>query len=170
MKTVVTGGAGFIGSHLVRRLLDEGREVMVADDLSMGSVQNLLDLGIEPSDVGLGTLDSAVDLRDFNRTAKAVKDADVVYHLAARIGSIDYLHGSDIHEMEALQTNLVIDANVLRACRENDVSKLVYASSVAVYPVNLQQRFDVSFSEDGLEVSAIKDSQINPDGAMAGQN
>jgi len=83
LRTVVTGGAGFIGSHLVRRLVDEGGEVVVADDFSTGSVLNLLDLGVR--------LDCPkVDLRDYWR-ALEVEGADVVYHLAARLGSVEYM-------------------------------------------------------------------------------
>ena len=110
MKTVVTGGAGFIGSNLVRKLLDQGREVVIADDFSRGSIQNLLDLGIPASDIGLGTVDRVIDLTDFQQALKVIQGAEAVFHLAARIGSIDYLHGSDTNELEALQLNLLIDA------------------------------------------------------------
>ena len=68
MKTVVTGGAGFIGSHLVKRLLDDGRDVVVADDFSRGSRLNLLDLGVE--------LDcECVDLRDYSQSLKVLDGA-----------------------------------------------------------------------------------------------
>lgn len=151
MKTVVTGGAGFIGSNLVRKLLDQGREVVIADDFSRGSIQNLLDLGIQTSDIGLGTVDRVIDLTDFQQALKVTQGAETVFHLAARIGSIDYLHGSDTNELEALQSNLLIDANVFRASLKSNVRKLVYASSVAVYPLNLQQSPNVTFSEDALD-------------------
>ncbi|MDD5037925.1 MAG: NAD-dependent epimerase/dehydratase family protein [Dehalococcoidales bacterium] len=150
MKTVVTGGAGFIGSHLVKRLLDQGREVVIADDFSRGSKRNLLDLSI-------GIDCPKIDLRDFARASKAIRGAEVVFHLAARVGSLDYLHGSDLNELEALQTNLLIDTNVFKACLENKVKKLVYASSVSVYPIDLQQSANVTFSEESLRY-------INPEG------
>ncbi len=150
MKTVVTGGAGFIGSHLLKRLLDQGREVVIANDFSRGDRRNLTDLGIQ--------IDCPViDLRDFAQASKIIQGAETVFHLAARIGGIDYLHGSSLSELEALQTNLVIDANVFKACRENRVRKLVYTSSTAVYPVDLQQSPNVIISEDAL-------SYFNPDG------
>jgi len=140
---VVTGGAGFIGSHLVRRLVDDGGEVVVADDFSRGSVRNLLDLGVHIEC-------SKIDLRDYGRALKAVKGADVVYHLAARVGSVEYLHGSELAELRAMQDNLVIDANVFRACVEAGVKKVVYASSVSVYPIDMQQKPSVVLSEDDL--------------------
>lgn len=171
MKTVVTGGAGFIGSHLTRKLLDRGSDVVIADDFSRGSLQNLLDLGIQPSHIGLNTLDPVVDLRDSTQVLKVIKGAAVVFHLAARIGSIDYLHGSNLSEFIALQTNLLIDANVFRACLESNVRKIVYASSAAVYPINLQHRHGIILSEDIVELSQsqagkrnTEHSAINPDG------
>lgn len=170
MKTVVTGGAGFIGSHLTRKLLDQGREVAIADDFSRGSIQNLLDLNIQPSDVGINALDP-IDLRDLPRALRIIEGAEIVFHLAARIGSIDYLHGSNLNELEALQTNLIIDANVFRACLENNVRKIVYASSAAVYPINLQYQAGAVLSEDIVELSPnqatkqdTEHSAINPDG------
>jgi len=139
----VTGGAGFIGSHLVKRLLDEGRDVVVADDFSRGSVLNLLDLGVR--------IDCPrVDLRDYRRALEVVEGADVVYHLAARVGSVEYLHGSELAELRALQDNLVIDANVFRACIERKVRKIIYASSVSVYPIDLQEKLGAVFKEDDL--------------------
>jgi len=147
---VVTGGAGFIGSHLVRRLVDEGRDVVVADDFSRGSVRNLLDLGVRIEC-------PKIDLRDYGRALGVVEGADVVYHLAARVGSVEYLHGSELAELRVLQDNLVIDANVFRACMEAGVKKVIYASSVSVYPIDLQQRSGVVLSEDDL-------SYYNPEG------
>lgn len=150
MKTVVTGGAGFIGSHLVKRLIDQGRDVVIASDFSRGDKNNLKDLGIK--------IDChVVDLRDFAQTSRVIQGAETVFHMAARIGSIDYLHGSSLSELEAVQTNLVIDTNVFRACQENKVRRLVYASSAAVYPIDLQQSPNVVMSEETL-------SYNNPDG------
>jgi len=150
LKTVVTGGAGFIGSHLVKRLVEQGREVVVADDFSRGKAQNLLDLGIR--------LDPRpVDLRDYQQALESLDGAENVFHLAARVGSVEFLHGSDMAELLALQANLTIDANVLKACLETGVKTLVYASSVSVYPIDTQQRYDVLFTEDDVRY-------INPEG------
>jgi GDP-D-mannose 3', 5'-epimerase len=157
MITAVTGGAGFIGSNLVRKLLNQGREVLVADDFSRGSLRNLQDLDIRPADICRSDIYPVIDLKDFSNALKITKGADTVFHLAARVGSLNFLHGSDHSELEALLSNLVIDANVFRACIENGVKKLVYASSTAVYPIDMQNSYDAVFSEDSLKY-------YNPDG------
>ena len=149
-KCLVTGGAGFIGSHLAKKLLDEGRQVIIADDLSRGDTLNLSDLGIH--------IDCEnIDLRDYDRLIQLMEGVDTVFHLAARVGSLEYLHGSGMDELIALQTNFVIDANVFRACLERKVRKLIYASSISVYPIDKQHSLDIILSEDDMPY-------INPEG------
>jgi GDP-D-mannose 3',5'-epimerase len=148
MKTVVTGAAGFIGANLVRRLLELGRDIRCVDNVSRGKGRNLEG---SPVDIVYS------DLRHYDQALKAVEGADVVYHLAARVGSIDFLHGSSKAELEALQSNLAIDVNVFRACREVGVKKIVYASSVSVYPIDRQQRRGAVFREEDIY-------PINPEG------
>jgi GDP-D-mannose 3', 5'-epimerase len=150
MKTIVTGGAGFIGSHLVKRLLDEGREVVIADDFSRGNPLNLTDLGV---DIHC----EKIDLRNYDKALDVIEEADSVFHLAARVGSVEYLHGSQLAELEAVQENLVIDTNVFKACVEKNVKKIVYASSVSIYPIDTQQSLGARFKEDD-------DQYINPEG------
>lgn len=149
-KCFVTGGAGFIGSHLAKKLLDEGRQVVLADDLSRGDTLNLSDLGIQ---IGCEN----IDLREYDRVIQLIEGADTVFHLAARVGGVEYLHGSGMDELIALQTNLVIDANVFKACLEKKVRKLIYASSISVYPIGRQHSRDVILSEDDIQY-------INPEG------
>ena len=148
MKTVVTGGAGFIGANLVRALLKEGREIRAIDNVSRGSSKNLEELPIEIVHA---------DLRSYEQTSAALRGADCVYHLAARVGSVDFLHGGKAAELEALQSNVAIDTNVFRACIETNVEKIVYASSVSVYPIDLQDRVGTRFSEQYTH-------PINPEG------
>jgi nucleoside-diphosphate-sugar epimerase len=150
VKIAVTGGAGFIGSNLVKKLLDKGHDVVIIDDFSRGNELNLRDLKID-------TEIRCIDLRNYELTLQRIKGVDVVFHLAARVGSIDYLHDNNWNELEALQSNLLIDANVFRACLENGVKKLVYASSVAVYPIETQDKSEVTFSEESL-------THFNPEG------
>ena len=159
MKTVVTGGAGFIGSNLVRMLLDQGREVVIADNFSRGSRLNLSDLGIQ-------TDCQEVDLRDPAQALRVTQGAETVFHLAAMVGSVDALHGSDNVELEALQTNLLMDTNIFRACIQNGVKKIVYASSVSVYPMQLQNRQDAIFVEDDCLVppDETEKPSVNPEG------
>ena len=142
MKTVVTGAAGFIGANLVRALLHKGREVRAVDNVSRGSASNLDGLKLEVAQA---------DLRDWNQAKAAIEGADVLYHLAAKVGSINYLHGSNLAELDALQSNLAIDTNVFRAAKEFGVSKVVYASSVSVYPIKEQTKLNVRFREEDTE-------------------
>lgn len=148
MKTVVTGAAGFIGANLVRALLKEGREVKAIDSFSRGSSRNLEGLNVRVFNA---------DLRDYGQALASVREADTVFHLAAKVGSIDYLHGSNSAELDALQTNLLIDGNVFRACLESGVRRVVYASSVSVYPIDKQDRLGARFREGDTR-------PINPEG------
>ena len=148
MKTVVTGGAGFIGSNLARALVDQGREVVIGDDFSRGNRLNLSDLGIQAEC-------QEVDLRDFTQALELTQGAETVFHLAARVGSLDWLHGSEMAELEALQTNLLIDTNTFRACIQNRVEKIIYASSVSVYPIHIQNQPNITFSESDLELNSL---------------
>ncbi len=159
MKTVVTGGAGFIGSNLTRTLLDQGREVVIADDFSRGSRINLSDLDIQVDC-------REVDLKDYSQALKATKGADTVFHLASRVGSLDTLHGNEMVELGTLQNNLLIDTNTFRACIQNRVKNIIYASSVSVYPIHLQIRHNAVFTEDDcLTPDGISETPIsNPEG------
>lgn len=167
MKTVVTGGAGFIGSHLVRRLVADGRKVVVASDFSRLGADNLPGLGMQPADIEL----READLSDYPQAVKAVSGGESIFHLAARVGSLVFLHGNETAELVTLQSNLIIDANVFRACLEAGVKKLVYASSCAVYPMDRQSAHGAVFAEDDLQFpqkSALTPTlghwPINPDG------
>jgi nucleoside-diphosphate-sugar epimerase len=144
MRIAVTGGAGFLGSHITKRLLDTGEEAVVIGDFSSGNRQNLSDLGADPKIV-IG------DLKDLSFARKSLKGMDKVYHFAADIGNVAYLHGSESREQSALRNNLAIDSNVIRACAENRVGTIIYASSVSVYPRSEQMGQEVAFMEEDSE-------------------
>ena len=125
----VTGGAGFIGSHLCRRLLENGNRVRCIDNLHRGAWENLGDCA---SQVELVT----ADLRNLDQTLEALMGADVVYHLASIVGGIGvYIK----HASTVWLDNTLIDQNVFRAVIQNRISRLFYASSGHVYPEALQQ-------------------------------
>ncbi|MGD0476683.1 MAG: NAD-dependent epimerase/dehydratase family protein [Nitrososphaerales archaeon] len=147
----VTGGAGFLGSHIVKRLMDDGRKVLIIDDFSSGSIQNLMDLGIKQK-CSLG------DLRNYQFAKESLREAETVFHFAAEVGSVSYLHGSNAQEFAALQSNLVIDANVFKACLENGVRTVIFASSVSVYPFDKQLGSHARFREEDSE------RRVNPEG------
>jgi UDP-N-acetylglucosamine/UDP-N-acetyl-alpha-D-glucosaminouronate 4-epimerase len=122
MKVLVTGGAGFIGSNLVRALVSTGAEVRVLDNLSTGFLSNLADLP--------GSLDVVQgDVRDPDSVRQAVRGADVIHHLAA----LPSVPRSVREPMAVHQVNVDGTLNVLLAARDAGVRRLVYASSSSVY-------------------------------------
>jgi nucleoside-diphosphate-sugar epimerase len=118
-------GTGFLGGHVVKHLLDQGEDLVIVDNLFFGSTRNLLDLDIRHLCV-------EGDLRDYDFAVRVLREVDTVYHLAAKVGGVSYLHGFQADELAALQTNLLIDTNVFRAHIQNKVRCIVHASSVAV--------------------------------------
>ena len=125
MKALVTGGAGFIGSHLVERMLGLGHEVRVLDNFSTGKRANL-----EPCAAHEGRLEVIEgDIRDGRRVRELALGCDVVFHEAA-IVSVPY---SVDHPQETHDVNLQGTLNVLEAARQARVGRLVFASSAAVY-------------------------------------
>jgi nucleoside-diphosphate-sugar epimerase len=150
-RVAVTGGAGFLGSNLVKGLLKKGKEVSIIDNFSAGFAANLKDLDIDQECV-------EGDLRDYDFVDKALRDFDTVYHFAAEVGSVVYLHGSKARELAAMQNNVIMDTNVFKACAKNGVGKIIYASSVAVYPFDEQMGASVFFKEEDTE------RKVNPEG------
>jgi nucleoside-diphosphate-sugar epimerase len=120
-RTLVTGGASFIGSHLVEALLDRGASVRVVDNLSSGRAEYLRDLDVE-------FLEG--NLLDQGLARQAVSGSDVVFHLAADHGGRGYV---DLHQA-ACATNLALDGNLFLASLDAGVEKVVFASSGCVYP------------------------------------
>jgi nucleoside-diphosphate-sugar epimerase len=124
-KVLVTGGASFIGSHLVDALLQRSAAVRVVDDLSSGKLENI------QQHVDGGRIEFIqADLRQPGMAQAAVEGMSVVFHLAADHGGRGYV---DLHQA-ACATNLALDGVVFLACRDAGVDKVVYASSGCVYP------------------------------------
>lgn len=117
-RYLVTGGAGFIGSHLVDRLISDGARVVVLDDLSTGKFENL---NPAASFVRASILDTAA-------VNKAVADADGVFHLAARVS----VQACIDNWMDSHKVNLVGTMNIMSAATDAGCP-VVYASSAAVY-------------------------------------
>jgi len=120
---LVTGGAGFIGSHLVERLLNDGKSVVAIDDLSTGSVQNLQ---VALSNSRFRFIQSRIS--ECQELPGLVSDAESIYHLAAAVG-VDLVVNSPIH---VLQTNLQETEVLLKAAAPQRVPVLL-ASTSEVY-------------------------------------
>jgi nucleoside-diphosphate-sugar epimerase len=125
----VTGGASFIGFHLVDALVEQGAQVRVVDNLSSGKLENL------KSHLEDGRVDfRQADLLEPKTADEVVKGIEVVFHLAADHGGRGYV---DLHQA-ACATNLILDGILFRAAYRAGVEKIVYASSGCVYPNHLQ--------------------------------
>ena len=126
MRVAVSGGAGFIGSNLVLRLLELGHRVTVIDNFTTGRRENL---GAHADHRNLDI--RVVDLTDASATALALQDSEVVYHLAANADVKDgWKHPRKDHEQ-----NIVATLNVLEAMRTNRVSRIIFSSTGSVYGV-----------------------------------
>jgi len=121
-KVLVTGGAGFIGHRLTRKLVDFAAEVKVVDDLSKGSLANLKDL--------TGRIEfTNVNLLDADVAKRLLRDMDTCFHLAAKIGGIGYFHKSPA---VSLRDNSVMNFNLWDAAMGTD-TKMVCLSSSMVF-------------------------------------
>lgn len=121
-KYLVTGGAGFIGSNIVRRLVELGEEVRVLDNISTGKLENLQGV-LEQIDLVEG------DFTDLAVAGKATEGIDFCLHQ----GAIPSVPRSIDNPLETNQANVVGTLNMLVACREAGVKRFVYAASSSAY-------------------------------------
>jgi nucleoside-diphosphate-sugar epimerase len=129
VKALVTGGASFIGSHLVDALIEKGALVRIVDNLSSGRAENIQGhLEARRVEFVKG------DLLDAGLAQTAVQGMEIVFHLAADHGGRGYV---DLHQA-ACATNLALDGIMFNACYKAGVRKVIYASSGCVYPNFLQ--------------------------------
>jgi nucleoside-diphosphate-sugar epimerase len=119
-RVLVTGGAGFIGSNLVRGLLERGDDVRVLDNFSTGSRGNLEELDVEIVEG---------ELRSYERVHNAVRGTEIVYHLGA-LGSVPR---SVQDPLTSSAVNVEGTLNVLLAARDEGVRRVVFSSSTSVY-------------------------------------
>ena len=120
LRVLVTGGAGFIGSHLVKALVEAGHQVRIIDNLSTGSLENIADV--------LDTIEFIRgDVRDYGAVESAVRCVDAVVHLAALIDVAESVEKPDLY----FDVNVRGTYNVVKASK--NVSTFVFASSSAIY-------------------------------------
>jgi len=123
MKCFVTGGAGFIGSHLVDRLIDDGNDVTVFDDLSSGKI-SFIKKHLDEDKIKF----IKSDLIDYNKIDESLKGHDVVFHIAA---NPDVRIGAD--KPDIAKKDILITYNILDAMRNNQINKIVFSSSSTIY-------------------------------------
>lgn len=166
MRYLITGGAGFIGSHIARALLELGEDVRVLDNFSSGKRENLK--GLE-ADVMEG------DLRDQGKVSDAVRAVDIIFHQAAFVSVPESME----KPQECFDINVTGTSTLLEAARRSGVKRVVIASSAAVYgdstaiplvetthirqlsPYAISKRIDEMYAElysnqFGLEVAALR--------------
>lgn len=125
MSVLLTGGAGFLGSHLAEHLVSEGKEITILDDMSRGSLENLSAIE-DQGDVSIRT----IDLLKSDQLVELVGKHEQVYHLAAKIGGVGYLRD---RPADIIADNDLMNRRVFEACAYADIDRLLYASSSMVY-------------------------------------
>lgn len=143
-RALVTGGAGFIGSHLAEGLLKHGYQVRVLDNFATGRRDNLAHVA---NDIEL----MEGDVRNLTTVRTAVRNVDVVFHEAA----LPSVERSVKNPLESNEVNIAGTLNVLVAARDANVGRVVYAASSAAYGNTLSLPKEESMTPDPLSPYAI---------------
>lgn len=125
-KILVTGGAGFIGSHLVEELLKKGFFVKILDNFSTGKLENLAHLDQSNIQIIKG------DISHFEEVFEAAQNVEAIYHEAALVSVPLSIQNPQL----SFQTNSLGSFNIFEAARRLNISKVIYATSAAVYGTN----------------------------------
>jgi GDP-L-fucose synthase len=123
-KVLVTGGAGFIGSHVVEKLVKRGAKVSVLDNLQNGKLENLASVQNSITFIKGSCISS-------KEAEKACEGQEVVMNLAARVGGIEF---NRTHQATMMRDNLLIGTVMLEAARKKNVERFLVVSSACVYP------------------------------------
>jgi nucleoside-diphosphate-sugar epimerase len=125
-RILVTGGLGFIGSNLVKQLVELGSEVIIVDDLSKGNIKYLDDIKGHGNVMFIKRDLTKESVKDIIKN----KDIELVFHLAAKIGGIKYFHK---YPAVILRDNLLITINIFEGALDSNVEKITYFSSSMVF-------------------------------------
>jgi GDP-D-mannose 3',5'-epimerase len=133
-KVIVTGGAGFIGSKLVKTLVSLGANVKVLDNLWRGSLENLKNKDnyymIDIKNDFLMT-----DLTDYSKCLENIREADYVFHLADVVAGINFVFNNEIF---TYRQNILINTNTISACIVNGIENYIYVGTACSFPKHLQ--------------------------------
>ena len=124
LKAFVTGAAGFIGSHLIDRLVKEGIDIVAHDNFHRGKKENIQSY-IDNKDIEFWE----GDIRSFDHMRRLMKDCQIVFHLAAQSNVLGAIENMDY----SFESNVLGTYNVLRAAQENNIKRLIFTSSREVY-------------------------------------
>lgn len=167
-KVFITGGAGFIGHHVLDELIKRGAKTTVGDNLSSGDIKNVLriwkkhNLKYKKTYWGYqaesGSKFISTDFHEYEDALKVLKDSEIVFHLAARFGGRGYI---DTHPADCCD-NFAINQNVIKASHEVGVDRIQFASTACVYPFDLQKEYNSKYLL--VEEDAFKNNWGNADG------
>jgi len=143
MRSLVTGGAGFIGSNLVDLLLEKGHEVIVIDNESSDAHENFY--------WNANTIQSKADITDYDAIRPLFNNVDYVFHLAAE----SRIQPAILNPTYATEVNVVGTCNVLQACREAGVKRVVYSSTSAAYGLTNTPPLSEDMPRDCLNAYSI---------------
>jgi len=141
MKVLITGGAGFIGSHLARELLARHKQVYVIDNLSTGSIDNIKDL--QQHNNFHFTMDTILNKAVMK---KLIKKVDIVYHFAAAVG-VKYIIDNPL---DSLTTNIAGTEIVLELANKLGKKKVIFASTSEIYGKNMNKKTSFKETDDRL--------------------
>ena len=133
-KILVVGAGGFIGGHLIKRLLDNGNSIVASD--------------IKPKEYWFQDFDNvqnyySMDMKDISNCRKVVKDIDYVFNMACNMGGMGFIENNKAECMQSV----LINTNLLIACKEDKIEKYFFSSSACAYNKTMQQSVFI----DGLK-------------------
>jgi GDP-D-mannose 3', 5'-epimerase len=147
-RILVTGGAGMIGSNLVKRLISLDHEVLVIDNLWRGKLEYLIDPGTLKPFVDLDTNFFKIDLSEPLIDIEPFKKVDYIFHLADVVAGIDYVFNN---QFSLFRQNVLINTNTIDLARRLKVKGFIYAATACSFPAELQSAFDYKLlKEDDL--------------------
>lgn len=132
-QVLVTGGAGLIGSNLVTRLIKLGYQVVIADNLWRGKLENFYKDGTSVIDLKRHFFE--LDLRNYENCLKVCRGIDIVYHLADIVAGINFVFAN---ESFVYRANTLMNTNMLAAAIRNGVKKFIYVGTACSYPAEKQ--------------------------------
>ena len=150
-KVFISGGAGFIGSHLTDKLIKLGAITTVGDNLNNGTIRNVMrvwknnDISFSHSKKWVKTNSKhkfiKVDFQNYSDALKAIDGNEIVFHLSANFGGRGYI----TNHPAACCEGFSINQNVIKASQKNGVDRILFASSACVYPPDLQDEYKSNY-------------------------
>lgn len=147
-KIIVTGGAGMIGSNLTKRLVKDGHEVIVIDNLWRGKLDNLFDTEKRRYVIDIEKQFFKLDLSKDIDNIEPFKDTDFIFHLADVVAGIDYVFNN---QSNLFRQNLLINTNTIDLAKKLKIKGYIYSATACSFPAELQNSFDYKLlKEDEL--------------------